>query len=309
MSHPVVPTQRVRTLHTREPLAHGGAFVSSASGLARVGEHLIVAADDAHHLVRFPLTGHGAGELVRVLDGALPVDAAERKRQKPDFEAIIQLPACDGQEHGAALIIGSGSTLQREVAVLIELTPTGGLGDHIQRRPLAPLFDALRATCGELNIESAVIVGSDLLLISRANGSSPDNHVARFPLDTLSAWRCDPTHISPITPRSIEAFPVGTIDGVPLGVTDAAPHPCGGWVFAAVGEDTLDSYNDGALVGAVVGRVDDAGAIVFLGRLTPTAKIEGVIVTAADTETKLLMVTDADDPSRPAELLSATLPV
>ncbi len=309
MPQPLVPTRRVRTLHTHEPLAHGGTFVSSASGLARVGEHLIVAADDAHHLVRFPLTGHGAGELLRVIDGVLPLDAAERKRRKPDFEAIVRLPACDGQEHGAVLIIGSGSTIQREAAVVIELTPSGAFGNRIERRPLAPLFDSLRTLCGEINIESAVVVGSDLLVISRANGSSPDNHIARFSLDTLSAWRCDAMHTSPITPRSIVPFPVGEIDGVPLGITDAAPHPRGGWVFAAVGEDTFDSYNDGALVGAVVGRVDDAGAIVFLGRLTPTAKVEGVIVTSADIGTELLMVTDADDPSQPAELLGATLPV
>ncbi len=95
---------------------------------------------------------------------------------------------------------------------------------------------------------------------------------------------------------------------MPLGVTDAAAHPDGGWVFSAAAEDTADAYADGAVAGAVVGRVDPAGAVVAVARLAPTAKVEGILARPVPGGTELLMVTDADDPDAPASLLSALLP-
>lgn len=67
------------------------AHVSAASGLARSGHSLFVLADDENHLGVFPCEGSGAGNLVRIAEGTLPLDPKPRKRHKPDFESIAQV--------------------------------------------------------------------------------------------------------------------------------------------------------------------------------------------------------------------------
>ena len=76
--------------------AGGGRYVSAASGLVRTGGHMYVAADDERELAVFPATGDAPGRLVRFLPGELPADPEERKRDKPDVEALALLPAGPG---------------------------------------------------------------------------------------------------------------------------------------------------------------------------------------------------------------------
>jgi hypothetical protein len=281
--------------------------LSAASGLVVLDGHYVVAADDAHHLGLFPCDSTGAGRALRVLSGDLPEDAVLRKRQKPDFEALTLVPPTSSFAHGALLAVGSGSTPNRELAVLIEIDSEGRLTDRMHERTLADLYAPLRERIGELNIEGAFVLDDELVVISRANGSSPDNHVAAFALSGLTAWFAG---LSPGTlyPRSLTTMHVGEIDGVPLGVTDGAAHPEGGWVFCAAAEDTADSYNDGALVGAAVGVVSPQGDMAFLARIEPNHKVEGIVASVDAGVTTLTMVTDGDDPSAAAVLLVATLP-
>ena len=208
---------------------------------------------------------------------------------------------------GALLAVGSGSTPSRDLAVLIELDPFGRLTDRLHRRSLSPLFDPLRERLGDVNIEGAFTLDGELVLLSRANSSAPDNHVARVTMEAVTPWLAG-TSASPVTPISVTTFRIGEIDGIPLGVTDGAPHPEDGWVFSAAAEDTPDSYNDGTLVGAVVGIVNRRGEVIYLARIDPAAKVEGIVATVQAGRTVLSMVTDGDDPDVPASLLVALLP-
>ena len=61
--------------------------------------------------------------LRRLAAGDLPADFAERKRRKPDLEALVLLP---GQ--GTLLALGSGSRAQRERGFLVQLQADGSLG-------------------------------------------------------------------------------------------------------------------------------------------------------------------------------------
>ena len=71
-------------------------------------------------------------------------------------------------------------------------------------------------------------------------------------------------------------------------------------MFTAVAEDTADACRDGACVASMVGWMDAEGQVRACQRLAGAPKVEGV--TAAG-EGGLWMVTDADDPDRPSELL------
>ncbi|MCC6830468.1 MAG: hypothetical protein IT200_03905 [Thermoleophilia bacterium] len=303
---PAIAARTLRTLDLASPLDDGRAYVAAASGLALAGGRLVVVGDDLAHIVSFTEDPAAPGTAHRVLPDVLPAGHAERKRRKPDLEALTALPASPAFPHGALLAVGSGSTPARERAVLVPLDAAGAPADGALVRDLAGMLAPLREHRDEVNVEAALVLGDELVLVSRAHSAMPENLVARFALAAVAAW-ADGAAAAP-APRSVAPWRVGEIGGVPLGVTDAAAHPGGGWVFSAAAEDTADAYDDGAVAGAVVGRVDAAGAVVAIARLTPTVKVEGILARRTPGGTELLMVTDADDPDAPASLLAAVLP-
>jgi hypothetical protein len=103
-------------------------------------------------------------------------------------------------------------------------------------------------------------------------------------------------------------FDLGSIDGVPVCFTDGAALQDGAWVFCAAAEDTSDSYADGRCVGSAVGIVDASGKVLRLEQVAGSFKAEGVTVMSDGDPLELLLVTDADDRSAAAQLLSLTLP-
>lgn len=303
----VLPTTTLRSLTLSAEILPGTAFLAAGSGLVIIGDHLVVAADDAVHLGVFAGGSDAPGSLFRLRDEPLSADPVARKRQKPDFEVLTSLPPSRPFPTGALLAMGSGSTPNRQTAVIIPITSAGALEHEVHHRDLRALYDLLRDRCGEVNVEGAFVQDGDLVVISRGNGSAPDNHVARYRLAAITRW-LGGNDREVVSPTSVVPMRLDAIDGVPLGVTDAAAHPDGGWVFSAVAEDTADSYNDGALTEAVIGRVAGDGSLETVARLSPTAKVEGIVASRAVGHTRLTMVTDADDPTTPASLLIAYLP-
>ncbi|TFZ05682.1 hypothetical protein EZ313_03195 [Ramlibacter henchirensis] len=71
-------------------------------------------------------------------------------------------------------------------------------------------------------------------------------------------------------------------------------------MFTAVAEDTADAYRDGACLASVVGWMDAAGQVRACEQLAGAPKVEGVALAG---DGRLWMVTDADDPDQPSELL------
>lgn len=109
-----------------------------------------------------------------------------------------------------------------------------------------------------------------------------------------------------IEPLATDFFDIGSIEGVPLCFTDGAALPDGRMVFSAVAEDTDNPYDDGRCIGSVLGIID-GDHLTSIDRLDHAYKVEGVHVLATGNAIDLLMVTDADDPRIPAELLTARM--
>ena len=84
-----------------QPLAQ--LQVAAASALVCAGDLLYLLADDELLLQRYDLNGVFIDQQP-LLAGSLPSAAKARKRLKPDFEMLCQLP------DGALLALGSGST-------------------------------------------------------------------------------------------------------------------------------------------------------------------------------------------------------
>lgn len=218
--------------------------LSAASGLLRVGNRFYVVADDENHLGVFSaLDPTRPGELLRVLPGDLPDGKKKRKALKADFEALVALPSIADFAHSALLVMGSGSRENRMNAALISLDETGVARDDTLPRVIdfSPLYEALQREFVEVNIEGAFIDGDHLSLLQRGNKGNARNARIRIALAPLLERLAVGSHS--LTPEFVDVvdFSLGHVNDVPLGFTDAAAIPNGGFVFTAVAEDTENS--------------------------------------------------------------------
>jgi hypothetical protein len=301
-----LPYQEIRRLDLA-PGAHprGLAFLSAASGLVRVRSRLYVVADDELHLGVFDADDTAPLHLVRLFDGELPAAEKARKARKPDLESLLLLPPGDDSPDGSLLALGSGSRPNRFAGALLRLDARGDPLGRARRIDLEPLYRDLAARFDGLNIEGACIAGDSLLLLQR--GLTPaDSAAVRFDLAEMLAWIDGRLPGAP-RPRSVRAIDLGRANGVPYAFTDGAALPDGSWVFSAVAEDRDDSYRDGPCVAAAIGVCGSDDTLQSIELLEPTRKVEGIEATLVGTTVRLGLVTDADDPHRPAEFGTTTL--
>jgi hypothetical protein len=289
----------LRSLVLEPPLAAGlPTHVAAASGLARAGEWLHVAPDDSLWLATFALDSDQPGRLHRLLsDPDLPADEKERKRLKPDLESLALVPWQGGQ---ALLALGSGSTERRRRGVLQPLFDCGEIDGPARVFDLAPLYAALPFR--ELTIEGLACADGRLFLGQRGNSAEGRN--ALIELDQSEALEAiaegrpwGPELLGPI--RDLE---LGDLQGVRLTLTDLSAFGPGHLLLSASAEDTDNPYDDGQVMGSVLGRYSLSDGKLALVPLQGPWKIEGV---EALDDGRILMVTDGDDPHQPAVLLQA----
>lgn len=271
------------------PLHHSSrAFVRAGSALVRSGQRLLAIQDDAwqawwiepRRRALHPLVLKGRG-------------AAKPKRKKPDFETAFALPG------GAIWILGSGLTSKR--CRMARIIP--GRNAQVSVHDAVPFYEVLESALGmRPNIEGAVPMGSHLRLFHRGPGRARQaNAMLDVPLDVLADG----------IPRvlSVRECDLGNITGLHLGFTDAVALGDGRILYLAVAEDTKDGIADGAIAGAAVGILEENSARWTLLREADgrpsLRKVEGVAL-GADRRSAYLL-TDPDDPDRPAELCRVTI--
>ena len=163
------------------------------------------------------------------------------------------------------------------------------------------MFGALGDALGQSpNVEGAVPVGDRLRLFQRGPGRDRGaNYVVDVPLAVIAGG----------APKilSVTRYDLGTLEGTHLAFTDAVT--LGRFiVYLAVAEDTPDAVADGPVAGAAVGILDGAGArwdvLAEPDGKPSRRKIEGV---ALDAGGRGWLLTDPDDPARPAELCRVEL--
>ena len=292
---------KLRELTLDVPRGTGGSrYVSAASGLVHTGGHIYVAADDERELAVFPAAGDAPGRLVRFLPGDLPGGPEQRKRDKPDVEALALLPG------GALLALESGSRPNRRGGVLWDLDADGALTGDPRRLDLAALYAALAADIPDLNIEGATVAGDRLLLFQRGNGRAGVNAVIELELGEASR-SLQEGQLSPTGLIDIRRHDLGDVHGVRLCFSDATAIGDAGVLFSAVAEAGEDTYRDGLCAGAAVGVLRPDGELGWIRPLDPPAKVEGIEAHHAGTGLDLLMVADPDDPTTPAPLLAVRL--
>jgi len=279
----------------------GAPHLSAASGLVCAHGRAYVIADDEHHLAVFGDL-RSPGTLHRIRGGDLPGKTKARKRRKPDLETLLWLPAFG--EAGTLVALGSGSRENRCTGVAIPLDGRGRPLAQVQAFDLAPLYGPLSQQLGGLNIEGAVTIGDDIVLLNRGGRDGLANAAVRFSLATMHTLMRGSRDVDART--SIQHFDLGHLDGVALGFTDGAARADGSWLFSAAAERSDDSVADGPCAGSVVGQVSARGQLMAVQRLDSRDKVEGIAVQPDGPA--ICLVTDADDPLRCARLLRAAWP-
>ena len=270
--------------------------ISAASGLIRDGDVFYVLADDELGLLALP--DHGPERTLPLLPGALPDEHAARKASKPDFEALCRWPG------GGLLALGSGSTAARRRACLLRHVH----GDmSIQVLDLAPLHEHLAARLPALNLEGAAAIGDALVLLQRGNGIGNRNALIELELAAAVRAVAADQPWGPDLVRAIHPIELGERGGAALGFTDASPLPDGSLIFVAAAEASVDTYEDGRVTGAAIGRLGPARELLWLTDFPRPDKIEGVHAELVADGLRVWLVTDPDDRSRPASLLHARL--
>ena len=309
---PPLELRELRTLDLEEPPGPGRhPHVSSASGVVRRGDFVYVIGDDLLKVAVLRASRAGEpGQLKRVFEGQLPADDDERKKAKPDLEALTPLPPFEGSPYGALLGLGSGSGPGRDRAFVWSLHADGGLRDEPQVVDLAPLYELLAKQVDHLNIEGACVMGDRLWLLHRGNHAETTNVVAELDLDEVMKSLSGDLRIDVHELADVRSYDLGELDGVTVTFSDATPIGGELLVFTASAEVSGDqASDDGAIKGSVVGTIDLDGNVQRMRTIDRRYKVEGVHATIDTGVIDFLFVCDQDAPGEASPLLSASMPV
>ncbi|HEY3451024.1 MAG TPA: hypothetical protein VGK67_32000 [Myxococcales bacterium] len=275
--------------------------LSAASGVVRLGQHLLVVADDELFLDAYADDGRRSGRIALRAKAPLPEEHQERKRLKPDLEALVVLPG------RRVLAVGSGSTDRRRTAYLFEAPAEGALPGFRGACDLSLLYAHLSERFPELNIEGAAVAGGKLRLLQRGNGARGQNAVIDLALDGVLEALTTRVPLAARLVLDVRPVQLPPLGKVRLGFTDASPIAEGDprIMFVAAAEDTDDPYLDGECAGSAIGVLDEKARVEWLEPLEGKHKVEGVIVEPGGT--RALLVAHPDDREQRAPLLECSL--
>ncbi|MGE0493465.1 MAG: hypothetical protein AB7S38_29925 [Vulcanimicrobiota bacterium] len=296
---------KIRDLLLERPMTPGlPSHVSAASGLVTEGDTAYVAPDDSLHLGVF--CGPGPGHGLRLFDRPdLPADEKERKAVKPDLESLARFQAPNGP---LLVSFGSGSRPNRREGVAVRLDQQGRPTGEVQTIDLSPLYLHLEETFPRLNIEGIAPCGERFRLVQRGNGEDRQNAVIDLDLQATLTAIVEGRPLGPELLVSQRRVDLGqTLADVPWTFTDVTSFDHGRTLFAAAAEATASTYEDGQILGSLVGVLEADGSLGPTWQLDLPVKVEGLDARETATGWNLRMVTDPDDPERAAEMFSADL--
>lgn len=283
----------MRELKVDEPQA---ISVKAASGLVKSGGNFFVIADDELSLFEFNFEGLTHAKSLTLKSGELPQNAKDRKKQKPDWEALVKLNLT--QADSVLLAVPSGSTENRLRGAFVKLNPQGLIDPlvKVSEADFSKLYAALKEKLPELNIEGACVLNNKFKLLQRGNGASGVNAIIDLDFEGFCNDLIQNTAIDPKNITAINTYDLGSLDRYKLDFTDACAVGDSMW-FIAVAEDSQSTYEDGKYHGAIIGCLDSSGREIARYEIDCALKPEGLWVEAENNRLSFYVVTDADSPT------------
>ncbi|MCG2611129.1 hypothetical protein LZZ90_06385 [Flavobacterium sp. SM15] len=261
--------------------------IGSASGLMFKNNQLLVVGDNSSYLYEYNIEN-------KVLERhPLTENPSENiaKKDKPDFEAITEFD-------NKIYIFGSGSTEKRTKMVQLDtktraVETTTDLSDlYLSMQTFAELPE------GDLNIEGVVRKDNEWYFFNRGNGAKGKNIVFTVQGKNLTE------EFNIITNQ----YKLPKIKGIRTSFTDAVL--VGDKIyFLATAENTDSTYNDGEVLGSIIGSIDTKTMkIGFTKKITDAHKFEGLtLYKETEKELTFLLCEDNDTEELKANIFKLTL--
>jgi hypothetical protein len=226
--------------------------IGSASGLVYKDNSIFVISDNSTFLYQFHIQENKLSK-IKLLENSqenIP------KKDKFDFESIV----INGNE---LHFLGSGSTSKREKRLIYNLET-----EVIVEKDLSGLYKKLKETNSisdeELNIEGAIYINENWLLFQRGNGANSKNGVFKIKSFEIESQ----TEFIKIQLPKIKQIETSFTDAIL--VEDKI-------YFLATAEDTTSTYDDGEILGSLIGRMDSKTfEIEFTQKISDSHKYEGL---------------------------------
>jgi hypothetical protein len=246
--------------------------IGSASGLVYKDNSLFVISDNSTFLYEYHIPKKQLFK-IKLLENSqenIP------KKDKFDFESITQ-------KGNKLYLFGSGSTSKRNKRISYDLET-----NKIEQKDLSELYKKLKQTSSisddELNIEGAFYDDKKWYFFQRGNGANSRNGI--FILNDNLKYSGDIEFI-PIQLPKIKHIETSFTDAI---LVDDKIY------FLATAEDTVSTYDDGEILGSIIGRMNcQTFEIEFTQKLSDNQKFEGLtLYKKTDTEIQFLLCEDND---------------
>jgi hypothetical protein len=229
--------------------------LGSASGLLYNDNTILVIGDNSSYLYHYQINTSQLQKhpLLYLASENVP------KKQKPDFEAITQ-------HKDNIYIFGSGSTQNRNTMVQIDAITKKVIATNDLSNLYATMQSFGEIKADDFNLEGAIYNGNDWYLVNRGNGKKSKNTIF-----TISGKNL----VDDFT-MVVNDFKLPKINGIETSFTDAIVLNDKIY-FLATAEDTDSTYDDGEILGSIIGRIDiDTMEIDFHHKISDKHKLEGI---------------------------------
>ncbi|GAB3719978.1 DUF6929 family protein [Flavobacterium koreense] len=248
--------------------------LGSASGLIYQDNTIFAIGDNSSYLYEYHIDSN------KLERHALAENSEENipKSIKPDFEAITK-------HQDSLYLFGSGSTVNRTIMVQVDAKSKS----VIKSQDLSDLYLAMQSfgkiAEEDFNLEGAIFNGETWFLFNRGNGKTNKNVV----------FTIDGKNLANEFRIVSNEYKLPKIKGIRTSFTDAILVDDKIY-FLATAENTDSTYNDGEVLGSIVGRIDvKKMKIDFTKKITNTQKFEGItLFKKSEKEIEFLLCEDND---------------
>jgi hypothetical protein len=250
--------------------------IGAASGIVFHNNSLFIVSDNSGYLFEQKLDSPQLLKHPLVENTSVNIE----KKRKPDFEALTLK---ENELH----VFGSGSTQNRNRRITFDLKTNKSVETDFSET-YKKLKTQAHISDDDLNIEGALYYQNNLYLFQRGNGLNAQNGI--FSIDTNQNAKYHPIKL----PK---------IKHVETSFTDAILFE-NKIYFLAAAEDTVSTYDDGEVLGTVIGIMNpDTLEIEKTIQLSPTHKLEGLTVFEKDNDGITFLLCEDND----TEDLNATI--
>jgi hypothetical protein len=224
--------------------------IGAASGLVFLNKSLYIIGDNSGFLYQYHI------ETKELQKYPLIENASENilKKDKPDFESITH-------RNNKLYVFGSGSTKNRDKRVTFNIE-----SQEVKQKNVSELYQKFKAKANisneDLNLEGSFYSHENLYMFNRGNGEKSKNGIFIYKKQT----------------REVSFIPISLpkIQHIETSFTDAILVE-NKIYFLATAEDTISTYDDGEILGSIIGRIDiETFAIDFTQQISEKQKFEGL---------------------------------